>query len=83
MNVVRRRGDVVHRPTSAATPAIHRLLRHVRDQGFRRAPEPRGFDADGNELLTFLDGEVPGGPGGATRTTSPPRSTGCPTPTDR
>ncbi|MEV6551063.1 aminoglycoside phosphotransferase family protein [Streptomyces sp. NPDC051597] len=59
VNVVRRHGDVVHRPTSPATPAIHRLLRHLHAQGFHGAPEPRGFDANGNELLTFLDGEVP------------------------
>ncbi|GAA0939805.1 phosphotransferase enzyme family protein [Nonomuraea longicatena] len=60
VNVVRRRGDLVHRPASPASPAIHRLLRHLREQGFHGAPEPRGFDADGDELLTFLDGEVPG-----------------------
>jgi hypothetical protein len=60
VNVVRRRGDLVHRPASPASPAIHRLLRHLHDRGFRGAPEPRGFDADGDELLTFLDGEVPG-----------------------
>ncbi|MFI0976175.1 phosphotransferase [Streptomyces sp. NPDC021093] len=59
VNIVRRRGDIVHRPTSPATPAIHRLLRHLRDQGFHGAPMPRGFDADGNELLTFLAGDVP------------------------
>ncbi|MEU7581479.1 hypothetical protein AB0B50_28190 [Streptomyces sp. NPDC041068] len=55
MNVVRRHGGVVHRPASPATPAIHRLLRHIHDEGFRGAPEPRGFDADGDEMLTFLD----------------------------
>ncbi|WP_433499202.1 phosphotransferase [Sphaerimonospora sp. CA-214678] len=58
VNVVRRHGDVVHRPSSVATPAIHRLLRHVRTQGFDGAPEPLGFDADGNEVLTFLHGQV-------------------------
>jgi len=58
MNVVRRRGDVIHRPASAATPTIHRLLRHIRAQGFDGAPEPLGFDPDGNEMLTFLPGEV-------------------------
>ncbi|WP_327000919.1 phosphotransferase [Dactylosporangium sp. NBC_01737] len=58
VNVVRRRGDVVHRPASPAAPAIHRLLQHVHDAGFRGAPQPLGFDADGNERLTFLDGDV-------------------------
>ncbi|MFI6638880.1 phosphotransferase [Streptomyces sp. NPDC050504] len=59
VNVVHRCGDTVLRPSSPAAPAIHRLLRHLHDQGFRGAPEPRGFDADGNELLGFLEGEVP------------------------
>ncbi|MEU4421684.1 aminoglycoside phosphotransferase family protein [Actinoplanes sp. NPDC024001] len=60
VNVVRRHGDLVHRPASPAAPAIHRLLRHLHDHGFHGAPEPRGFDEEGNELLTFLDGQVPG-----------------------
>ncbi|WP_025620482.1 aminoglycoside phosphotransferase family protein [Salinispora cortesiana] len=59
VNVVRRRGDVVHRPASPAAPAIHRLLRHLRDHGFHGAPEPCGLDSDSNEVLTFVDGEVP------------------------
>ncbi|WP_172383085.1 phosphotransferase [Streptomyces sp. MNP-20] len=58
VNVVHRHGDVVHRPASPAAPAIHRLLDHLHDQGFHGAPEARGFDAEGNEVLTFLDGEV-------------------------
>ncbi|MFI2208430.1 phosphotransferase [Streptomyces sp. NPDC020141] len=60
VNTVRRYGDLVHRPASPAAPAIHRLLRHLHDQGFHGAPEPRGLDPDGTERLTFLDGEVPG-----------------------
>ncbi|GIH03555.1 phosphotransferase [Rhizocola hellebori] len=59
VNVVRRRGDVVYRPASPAAPAIHRLLRHLHDRGFRGAPRPLGFESDGNEILTFLDGQVP------------------------
>ena len=59
VNVVRRYGDVVHRPASPAAPAVHRLLRHLHDHGFHGAPEPCGFDSEGNEILTFLDGEVP------------------------
>jgi hypothetical protein len=59
VNVVRRHGEVVHRRASPAAPATHRLLRHLHDHGFHGAPEPRGFDGKGNEILTFLDGEVP------------------------
>lgn len=58
VNVVRRRGEAVHRPASPAAAAIHRLLRHLHAAGFHAAPEPLGFDVEGNEILTFLDGEV-------------------------
>ncbi|WP_437972903.1 aminoglycoside phosphotransferase family protein [Sorangium sp. So ce295] len=58
VNTVRRRGDRVHRPATAATPAIHRLLRHLRAAGFDAAPEPLGRDDEGNEVLSYLDGEV-------------------------
>lgn len=58
VNVVRRRGDTVHRPATAAAPAIHRLLRHVRAHGFDGAPEPLGFDSGGDEVLTYLPGDV-------------------------
>ncbi|WP_437274670.1 phosphotransferase [Sorangium sp. So ce375] len=58
VNTVRRRGDRVHRPATAATPAIHRLLRHLRTAGFDAAPEPLGHDDEGNEVLSYLDGEV-------------------------
>ncbi len=58
VNTVRRRGDRVHRPATAATPAIHRLLRHLRPSGFDAAPEPLGYDEEGNEVLSYLDGDV-------------------------
>ncbi|WP_437685271.1 phosphotransferase enzyme family protein [Sorangium sp. So ce176] len=58
INTVRRRGDRVHRPASAAAPAIHRLLRHLRAAGFDAAPEPLGYDDEGNEVLSFLEGDV-------------------------
>ncbi|MDA0563799.1 phosphotransferase [Streptomonospora sp. S1-112] len=58
VNVVRRVGDAVHRPATAAAPAIHRLLRHLRDQGFEGAPEPLGFDAEGREVLSYVPGDV-------------------------
>ncbi|KYF61926.1 aminoglycoside phosphotransferase [Sorangium cellulosum] len=58
INTVRRRGDRVHRPASAAAPAVHRLLRHLRAAGFDGAPEPLGYDDEGNEVLSFLEGDV-------------------------
>lgn len=59
VNIVRRRGDVVSRPASEATPTIHRLLAHLRAEGFTGAPTPLGFDPDGDETLTFVPGDVP------------------------
>ena len=40
VNTVLRRGDTVHRPATAATPTIHRLLTHLRAAGFDGAPVP-------------------------------------------
>ncbi|MEE4194746.1 MAG: aminoglycoside phosphotransferase family protein [Anaerolineae bacterium] len=48
----------VHRPAGAWTPHVHALLRHVRTQGFTGVPEPFGFDADGNEVVSYIAGEV-------------------------
>jgi hypothetical protein len=57
--VAHRRGNVVIRDTGPWTPAVHALLRHLEDVGFRAAPRlaGSGFDPDGRETLTFIDGE--------------------------
>ncbi len=54
-------GDHVLRPSSARTPAIHALLRHVRrrDAVGDLVPEPLGVDPDGRERLGFVAGDVP------------------------
>lgn len=52
-------GDTVRREAGAWTPTIHRLLRHVRERGLAWAPEPRGLDERGREVLAFIPGEVP------------------------
>lgn len=51
-------GATVRRPVSAQTPTIHRLLRHVRDQGVTWAPAVHGIDDEGREILDFLEGDV-------------------------
>jgi hypothetical protein len=56
-----RNGDTVRRPMQPWTPAVHALLRHLADVGFRYAPRVVGVDGD-VELLTYLDGES--GPAG-------------------
>lgn len=58
---VRRDGDVVVRGAKPQTPYVHALLRHLEDVGFRGAPRVvgSGFDADGNETLTWIEGTSP------------------------
>src|SRR3954451_8267209 len=51
-------GDTVHRRSSAWTPTLHTLLRHLREQGFEGVPEPLGYDEQGREVLTYIEGEV-------------------------
>ncbi len=55
---VHRRGDVVLRDTGPWTPAVHALLRHLEEVGFRAAPRliGSGLDQDGREMLTFIEG---------------------------
>jgi hypothetical protein len=51
-------GDSVHRPTGPWTPTIHAFLRHLRAAGFTAAPEVLGFDEQGREVLTYIEGET-------------------------
>jgi hypothetical protein len=60
-NVVVRVGDTVHRRASPATPAVHALLRHLEAIGFQGVPRAHGFDDDGREVLSFVEGETVGG----------------------
>jgi hypothetical protein len=56
-NVVRI-GDTVRREAGPWTPFVHRLLRHVRENGFTLAPEPLGLDSSGREILTYIPGHT-------------------------
>jgi 8-oxo-dGTP diphosphatase len=51
-------GRTVRRPTGPWTPAVHRLLGHLRAQGLRAVPEPLGHDARGREVLGYLPGRI-------------------------
>ncbi|MEP7049047.1 MAG: phosphotransferase [Pseudomonadota bacterium] len=53
-----RAGSAVHRPTGSWTRQVHRLLQHVRHNGFAGAPEPLGFDEHGREMVSHIPGEV-------------------------
>jgi Ser/Thr protein kinase RdoA (MazF antagonist) len=55
-------GDAVRRPSGPFTASVHHLLRHLRDHGFDLAPEPRGVDEAGREILSFIEGRDSGWP---------------------
>jgi hypothetical protein len=54
---VERIGNTVHRPAAPWTPAVHALLRHLEAVGYPHSPRVLGFDDQGREVLTWLDGE--------------------------
>ena len=62
MTDVVRRGDTVVRAAGPWTDSVHALLHHLRARGVTWVPEPLGRLGDGREVLSFLEGEVPGYP---------------------
>jgi hypothetical protein len=61
-NVVRA-GQTVRRGGRAWSPAVLDLLRHVEREGFDGSPRALGFDDQGREVLTYIEGEVGNGEG--------------------
>lgn len=61
MGLVIREGGHVVRPAGRWTPAVHRLLRHLRSCGIP-VPAPIRITHDGREVLSFLTGTVPSHP---------------------
>jgi hypothetical protein len=57
-NVVYRSGSFARRRAGPWSLRVHEFLAFLKQTGFRNAPEAVGFDEDGNELLTFIPGEV-------------------------
>jgi hypothetical protein len=55
-----RSGETIRRPARPWTGTVHALLRHLEDAGFAGAPRVvgDGFDGDGNETLTYIDGSI-------------------------
>ena len=49
-------GRTVRRPTGPWTPAVHELLAHLNAHGLRGLPEVQGFDDDGREVLSYVEG---------------------------
>ena len=60
LTTVVRLGDTVRRPAGPWTPAVHALLAHLERKGFDAAPHALGFDEQGREVLTYLEGETVG-----------------------
>ena len=52
----------VHRSSGTWTSSVHALLRHLAAVGFDGAPSVVGFDREGREVLTWVEGEAPGYP---------------------
>ncbi|MBG6136362.1 phosphotransferase [Longispora fulva] len=58
VNVVRRIGETIRRPSGPWTPVVRSLLEHLADVGFTAAPRFLGIDSEGREILSLLRGEV-------------------------
>ena len=58
MTHVVRLGDTVRRSPGRQSAAVQALLRHLESQGVDGAPRALGFDDQGRETVTFIDGEL-------------------------
>ena len=56
-------GQTVRRTSYPWSPTVLDLLRHLEREGFAGAPRARGFDDQGREILTYIEGEVGRGEG--------------------
>lgn len=57
-DAVVRVGDTVRRPPTYATQLMRDVLVHLEAVGFDAAPRWLGFDAQGRDVLTYLEGET-------------------------
>lgn len=57
MGSVVRVGDTVRRPATPQSAGVHAFLRHLGGAGLP-VPEPLGFDDQGREILSYLEGDV-------------------------
>ena len=51
-------GGTVRRPVRPQTAAVAAFLRHLEAVGFEGAPRHLGYDGEGREILTFIEGDV-------------------------
>lgn len=50
--------DHVVRPGNAWTPYVHDFLRFMDENGFVNIPKPYGMNAEGQEIVSFVEGDV-------------------------
>lgn len=55
-------GNTVRRPHQDSSARVAAYLHHLEAAGFDGAPRVLGVDSQGRDVLTFLDGQVPGSP---------------------
>ena len=57
-------GDTVRRPAGPQTPAVHSLLTHLHDVGYRHSPRSLGLDDTGRHVVEYVPGTMahPAGP---------------------
>jgi phosphotransferase family enzyme len=53
-------GDTVRRPHQETSALVAAYLDHLQSRGFTGAPRCLGRDGQGRDVLTFVDGDVPG-----------------------
>ena len=51
-----KKGNIVYRKQRENSETVHRLLKHLKNKGFDKAPEFLGIDGE-FEMLSFVDGE--------------------------
>ena len=51
-------GDTVSYPVHPRSDFVDELLRHLEGAGFEGAPRPMGYDAQGRQVLSFVEGRV-------------------------
>jgi hypothetical protein len=62
VGVVVRVGDTVRRPAGPWSSAVDAVLLHLEKTGFDGAPRALGYDAQGRQVLSFIDGRVDSDP---------------------
>src|SRR2546423_1956113 len=60
-------GDTVHRRPGTRAAFVHELLGFFQRTGWPGAPRFLGFDSQGREVVSFIDGHVAWRPGASTR----------------